>query len=128
MVAEKSVGRKTVARKSLQALTAAAEAAVKRRRRYRPGTLALREIPRFQKGTALLILKLPLEQLVSEMAHDYKRDFRFQSTAVLALQEAAEAFLVKLLEDANLCAVHDKRVTVMPRNIQLARRIRGERA
>lgn len=109
-------------------MTAAAEAAVKRRRRYRPGTVALREIRRFQKGTALLIPKLPFQRLVAEMAHDYKQDLRFQSTAVLELQQAAEAFLVELLEDANLCAVHVKRVTVMPKDIQLARRIRGEPA
>ena len=127
-VAGKSVGRKTVASKSLQAVTAAAEAAVKRRRRYRPGTVALREIRRFQEGTALLIPKLPFQWLVAEMAHDYKRDLRFQSTTVLALQDAAEAFLVELSEDANLGAVHAKRVTVMPTEIQLAHRIRGERA
>jgi histone H3 len=55
-------------------------------------------------------------------------DLRFQSHAVLALQEAAEAYLVGLFEDTNLCAIHAKRVTIMPKDIQLARRIRGERA
>jgi histone H3/H4 len=53
---------------------------------------------------------------------------RFQSSAVLALQEAAEAYLVGLFEDTNLAAIHAKRVTIMPKDIQLARRIRGERA
>jgi histone H3 len=52
---------------------------------------------------------------------------RFQSVALLALQEATEAYLVGLFEDTNLCAIHAKRVTIMPKDIQLARRIRGER-
>ena len=59
---------------------------------------------------------------------EFKTDLRFQTPAILALQEAAEAYLVGLFEDSNLCAIHAKRVTVMPRDIQLARRIRGERA
>jgi histone H3 len=59
---------------------------------------------------------------------DFKTDLRFQSSAVLALQEAAEAYLVGLFEDTNLAAIHAKRVTIMPKDIQLARRIRGERA
>lgn len=58
----------------------------------------------------------------------FQTDLRFQSHAVLALQEAAEAYLVGLFEDTNLCAIHAKRVTIMPKDIQLARRIRGERA
>jgi histone H3 len=65
---------------------------------------------------------------VREIAQDFKTDLRFQSHAVLALQEAAEAYLVGLFEDTNLCAIHAKRVTIMPKDIQLARRIRGERA
>ena len=95
---------------------------------YRPGTVALREIRKYQKSTELLIRKLPFQRLVREIAQDFKTDLRFQSTAILALQEAAEAYLVGLFEDTNLCAIHAKRVTVMPRDIQLARRIRGERA
>ncbi len=59
---------------------------------------------------------------------EFKTDLRFQGAAILALQEAAEAYLVGLFEDSNLCAIHAKRVTIMPRDIQLARRIRGERA
>lgn len=92
------------------------------------GTVALREIRKFQKSTDLLIRKLPFQRLVREIAQDYKSDLRFQSSAVLALQEAAEAYLVGLFEDTNLCAIHAKRVTIMPKDIQLARRIRGERA
>ena len=101
---------------------------IKKPHRFRPGTVALREIRRFQKSTDLLIRKLPFQRLVREIAQEFKTDLRFQSAAVLALQEAAEAYLVGLFEDSNLCAIHAKRVTIMPRDIQLARRIRGERA
>ena len=72
--------------------------------------------------------KLPFQRLVREIAQDFKTDLRFQSSAVMALQEASEAYLVGLFEDTNLCAIHAKRVTIMPKDIQLARRIRGERA
>ena len=92
------------------------------------GTVALREIRRYQKSTDLLIRKLPFQRLVREIAQDFKSDLRFQGSAVLALQEAAEAYLVGLFEDTNLCAIHAKRVTIMPKYIQLARRIRGERS
>lgn len=100
---------------------------VKKPHRYRPGTIALREIRKYQKSTELLIRKLPFQRLVREIAQDFKVDLRFQGTAMLALQEAAEAYLVGLFEDSNLCAIHAKRVTIMPKDIQLARRIRGER-
>ena len=100
----------------------------RKRRRYRSGTVALREIRRFQKSTELLIRQMPFQRLVREIAQTYSPYLRFQSGAVLALQEAAEAYLVGLLEDSNLCAIHTKRVTIMPRDIQLAQRIRGERA
>ena len=99
---------------------------VKKPRRYRPGTVALREIRRYQKGTELLIKKMPFQRLVREIAQDFKMDLRWQSSAINALQEASEAYLVKLFEDANLCAIHAKRVTIMPKDIWLARRIRGE--
>merc|ERR1711971_681229 len=101
---------------------------VKKPHRYRPGTVALREIRRYQKSTELLIRKLPFQRLVREIAQDFKTDLRFQSAAIGALQEASEACLVGLFEDTNLCAIHAKRVTIMPKDIQLARRIRGERA
>lgn len=94
---------------------------------YRPGTVALREIRRYQKSTELLVRKLPFQRLVREIAQEFKPDLRFQSTAVLALQEATEAYLVGLFEDTNLCAIHAKRVTIMPRDMQLARRIRGDK-
>ena len=97
-------------------------------RRYKPGTVALREIRRFQKSTELLIRRTPFQRLVREIAQTYSPYLRFQSGAIIALQEAAEAYLVGLLEDSNLCAIHAKRVTIMPRDMQLVRRIRGERA
>ena len=100
----------------------------KKPHRYQPGTVALREIRRYQKSTELLIRKLPFQRLVWELAQDLgKMNARFQSGAIMALQEASEAYLVGLLEDANLCAVHAKRVTIMPKDIQLAHRTRGER-
>ena len=101
-----------------------------RTRRYRPGTVALREIRKYQKSTELLIRKLPFQRLVRDIAYEIsgiKKDVRFQSPALLALQEASEAYLVGLFEDTNLCAMHAKRVTILPKDIQLARRIRGER-
>ena len=97
-------------------------------RRYRPGTLAIREIRRYQKSTNLLIKRLPFHRLVREITQDIKGELRYQTVALDALQEASEAYLVGLFEDTNLCAIHAKRVTIQPKDIQLARRIRGERA
>ena len=129
--ARKSTGgnypRKHVATKAARRVPPAT-GGVKKPHRYRPGTVALREIRRYQKSTDLLIRKAPFQRLVREIAQDYKTDLRFQSTAVLALQEAAEAYLIGVFEDANLCAIHAKRVTIMPKDLQLARRIRGERS
>ncbi|KAI0638161.1 histone-fold-containing protein [Trametes polyzona] len=104
-----------------------------RKKRFRPGTVALREIRKYQKSTDLLIRKLPFSRVVREIALDMMTDtidygdtgLRWQSSAILALQEATEAFLVHMFEDANLCAIHAKRVTVMQRDIWLARRLRG---
>ena len=98
---------------------------MRRPHRYRPGTVALREIRKYQKSTELLIRKLPFQRLVREITEDYRSSLRFQSTAIMALQEAAEAYLVGIMEDTNLCALHAKRVTIMPKDMQLARRIRG---
>ena len=89
--------------------------------RYRAGTAALKDIRHFQKTTALLIRRLPFQRLVREIAQDYKTDLRFQSAVILCLQEAAEAYLIRLFEDSNLCAIHARRVTIMPRDIKLAR-------
>ena len=100
---------------------------VKKPHRYRPGTVALREIKKYQKSTELLIRKLPFQKLIREIASSFKSDLRFQSQAILALQEASEAYLVGLFEDTNLCAIHAKRVTIMSKDMQLAKRIRGEK-
>jgi histone H3 len=89
--------------------------------------VALREIRKYQKSVDLLIRKLPFQRLVREVAQDFKSDARFTSLSLLALQEASEAYLVGLFEDTNLCAIHAKRVTIFPKDMQLARRIRGER-
>ncbi|ODM97854.1 histone H3.3 type 2 [Orchesella cincta] len=94
--------------------------------RHRPGTQSLREIKRYQKTTELLIRKLPFQRLVKEIATNYKTDLRFQSAAIAALQEASEAYLTAVLEDTNLCAIHAKRVTIMPKDMHLALRIRGD--
>jgi histone H3 len=100
----------------------------KKPRRFRPGTVALREIRRYQRGTELLLRKLPFQRLVREISQEFKSDIRWQSKATEALQEAAEAYMVGLFEDTNLCAIHAKRVTIMPKDMNLARRIRGERS
>lgn len=117
-------------RKSIAAKAARKNIAggVKKPRRYRPGTVALREIRKYQKSTDLQIRKLPFQRLVRQIAQEFKEDIRFQSAAVAAIQEAAEAYLVGLFEDTNLCAIHAHRVTIMRKDIQLARRIRGERS
>ena len=129
--ARKSTGgkapRKQLATKAARK-SAPAVGGVKKPHRYRPDTVALREIRRYQKSTELLVRKLPFQRLVREIAQDFKTDLRFQGSAVLALQEAAEAYLVGLFEDTNLCAIHAKRVTIMPKDMALARRIRGERS
>ncbi|KAJ7665525.1 histone-fold-containing protein [Mycena rosella] len=138
MTARKSTGgkapRKSAARKSAAADDAPGMSP--RKKRFRPGTVALREIRKYQKSTDLLLRKLPFARLVREIASEMTTDMndnympgadlRWQSTALMALQEATEAYLVHLFEDANLCAIHAKRVTIMQRDIQLARRIRGE--
>jgi len=128
--ARKSTGgkapRKQLASKAARK-SAPTTSGMKKAHRYRPGTVALREIRKYQKSVDLLLLKLPFQRLVREIAQDFKSDLKFQSQAVLALQEAAEAYMVGLFEDCNLCAVHAKRVTIMPSDLQLARRIRGDR-
>jgi len=107
---------------------AARKVGEEKKRRFRPGTVALQEIRKYQKSTELLIRKLPFQRLVREVAQDMKTDLRFQSHAIMALQEASEAYLVDLFEDTNLCAIHAKRVTIMVKDMQLARRIRGDRS
>ena len=115
-------GDKAIAKK-----TAPAEGGMKKKFRYRPGTVALREIKRYQKATDLLIAKAPFQRFIRAICDGIDGQLRFQSNALLALQEAAESYLTGLFEDANLCAIHANRVTVMKKDMDLARRIRGER-
>ncbi|KAK5539449.1 histone H3.1 [Exophiala sp. CCFEE 6169] len=136
--ARKSTGgkapRKQLASKAARK-SAPSTGGVKKPHRYKPGTVALRDFRRYQKSTVLLIwfvnttsLKLPFQRLVREIAQDFKSDLRFQSSAIGALQESVEAYLVYLFEDTTLCAIHAKRVTIQSKDIQLARRLRGERS
>ena len=86
----------------------------------------MKEIRQYQKSTDLLLRRLPFARLVREIQHEMSNvSYRWQGTAILALQEAAEAHLVGLFEDCNLCAIHAKRVTIQPKDMQLARRLRG---
>ena len=128
-----AAGRKTMAGKAPRyvdpprRLALGGIGGVKKPHRYRPGTVALREIRRFQKNTDVVIRKLPFQRLVREITQKlFDKDYRFQSLSMLALQEASEAYLIGLLEDTNLAAMHAKRVTIMPRDMILARRIHGE--
>ena len=125
--ARKSTGgkapRKQLATKAARK-SAPATGGVKHARRYRPGTVALREIRRYQKSTELLLRKLPFQRLVREIAQEYKSDLRFQASAILALQEATEAYMVALFEDTNLAAIHAKRVTIQAKDMSLATRLR----
>ena len=115
--ARKSTGGKAPRKKLLRKPSNAhpARGGVKKPHRYRPGTVALREIRKMQRSTDLLIRKMPFQRLVREIGQEFKSDLRFQSTAILALQEAAESYLVGLFEDGNLCAIHAKRVTKIGR-------------
>jgi len=132
-----SKGRKVVGRNK----SAAKEAAGKKgdsnnnnstndrnRKRYRPGTRALMEIRKYQKKTDLLIRRLPFQRVVREISDSMSiiEGCRWQSNAMSALQEAAEAYLVTIFEHANICAIHAKRVTIMTQDLGLALRIRGE--
>ena len=126
--------KKAAARMAKKGGQKAPKGGVKKCYRYRPGTVALKQIRQYQKSTELLIRRLPFQRLVREIASDPEvilsplcGKVRFQSVAIMALQEASEAYLVGLFEDSNLCAIHAKRVTIMPKDIQLARRICGER-
>ena len=114
-----------MARTKRQARKLTASSQHLRKRRFRPGTVALREIRHFQKSTDLLVRKRPVQRLVRELAQAHAPDVRFQGAAVLALQEASESFLVALFADTNECAMHAKRATIMPSDMLLARRIRG---
>ena len=106
---------------------APATGGIKKPHCYRPGTVALRKIHKYKKSTEFLLCKLPFQRLVREIMQGHSGDLRFQSSALGASQEASEVYLVGLFEDTNLCAIHARRVTIMPKDIQLTRRIQKER-
>ena len=128
--ARKSTGgkapRKQLATKAARK-SAPATGGVKKPHRYRPGTVALREIKRYQKSMDMLLPRAPFQRLVRSIVSDMDHELRFQSHALVALQEATEAYIVGVFEDTNLCAIHAKRSTVMKKDMELARRIRGDR-
>jgi len=121
----KATKKAVVAKKASKKTSASA--GVKRVHRFRPGTVALRQIRKLQKGTELLVQKAPFQRLVREIATKHKDGLRFAASALAALQESTEAYVISVLSDSNLCALHAKRVTAMPSDLALARRLRGER-
>lgn len=146
-IASKSIARKAPVHKSLAGKNIASKGSgktarslkqlapgQKKKHRYRPGTVALREIRKYQKSTELLIRKLPFQRIVKSIAEQeasgttFPNGVRFQKNAIIALHEAYEAYQISLFEDTNLECIHRKRQTIAPKDIQLARRIRGERA
>lgn len=100
---------------------------IKKPHRFRNGTVALREIRRYQKSADTLVPKLPFQRLVKEVAQALNPELRFQPAAIGALQEASESYVTQLFGDTNLCAIHAKRVTITPKDMQLALRLRGDR-
>ena len=98
---------------------------VRKPRRYRPGTVAPREIRKYQKSTELLIRKLPFQRLLREISFHVKRDIRWESTAILAMQEAAEDYLVRMFEEINMCAIHGRRQTIQVKDMNLWKRVSG---
>ena len=95
--------------------------------RYRPGTVALREIRRYQKSYDKLVPHTPFRRLCREIVQDFKAGTRWSPAALDALQEGAEAFLVEIFQATNLCALHSKRVGIQPKDMRLAIELRGDR-
>lgn len=104
------------------------EAATKQPTRFRPGSVALKEIRKYQKSTECLIRKLPFTRFVRDIASKFKADARFGSTAMSCLQEASENFLTTLFEEAYRCAIHAKRVTLFPKDVNLVMKIKYAQA
>jgi len=123
---KKGTPKRNKALTKTQRKSAVSGGGVKKPHRFRPGTVALREIRRYQRSFELIIPRLPFQRLVREITQLYKTDLRFQSSALTALQDASEAYMVTLFEDAQISAIHARRVTILPRDFQLVRRIRGE--
>lgn len=124
---ETARAKRTITSKKSKKAPSGASGVKRSHRRWRPGTCAIREIRKFQKSTSLLIQCAPFQRLVREVSSAQKEGLRFQSSAIMALQEATEAYIVSLMADTNLACIHAKRVTIQPKDIQLALRLRGER-
>ena len=122
-----ATGSKASKSEKIMKKTAPAEGGMKRKHRFKAGTVALREIKKYQKATKFMLLRAPFQRFIRSICDGIDGQLRFQSQALLALQEAAESYLTGLFEDANLCAIHANRVTVYKKDMDLARRIRGER-
>nr|P40285.1 RecName: Full=Histone H3 [Leishmania infantum]pir/S50142/ histone H3 - Leishmania donovani infantum [Leishmania infantum]CAA54693.1 histone H3 [Leishmania infantum]prf//2021265A histone H3 [Leishmania infantum] len=123
---ETARAKRTITSKKSKKAPSGASGVKRSHRRWRPGTCAIREIRKFQKSTSLLIQCAPFQRLVRGVERQ-KEGLRFQSSAIMALQEATEAYIVSLMADTNLACIHAKRVTIQPKDIQLALRLRGER-
>ena len=127
MSRSKTTAVKKTAKRTAAKAAKSSSAGAARKRRFRPGTVALRAIHRYQRGTQFLMRKAPFQRLVRGVATNHKEGLRWQASALAALQEATEAFVVSLLSDGNLCALHAHRVTLMAKDVHLAQRLRGER-
>jgi histone H3 len=127
MARSKETSAKKIVKKAKVSKKSAGASGVKKSFRWRPGTVALRDIRKLQRSTDLLLRKAPFQRLVRDCAESHKKGLRFAASSLAALQEATESYAVSLLSDTNLCAIHTRRVTIMPRDIELARRLRGER-
>lgn len=117
--------RKQIATKAARKTSLPTPQTASKRTRYKPGTVALKEIRRYQNSTDLLIRKLPFQRFVRSIAQQYKADVRFQGPALACLHESLEAYLTGVFEDANACAVHARRVTILKRDLSLVDKIRG---
>ena len=124
--ARKSTGgkapRKKLATKAARK-SAPTSGGVKKPHRYRPGTVALREIRKYQKTTELLCRKAPMARLMREILQDFKTDIRITQGALLGFREIVGAFMVKVFENSNLAAIHAKRITVSPKDTNLVKYI-----
>merc|ERR1712032_265166 len=129
--AAKAKGSKKMPAKGSKAIKKSAPAKggmkEKRKFRYRPGTVVLREVKKYQKSVNNLLPRASFQRLVRNIVSDMDHDLRFQSAALYALQEATEAYIVGVFEDTNLCAIHANRKTILKKDMELARRIRGDR-
>ena len=95
-------------------------------KKTRQGLKALKEIKKYQSSTEMLIRRLSFQRVVKEIVQKIQEDLRLWSTAILVLQEVGDMVLLGLLEQSNLCMLHARRVTIMPKDVQLARHIRGD--